>query len=549
MKKHLAQGSSDPTQVDMLIVGAGITGLYQLYRALDAGMTAVLLEAGDGVGGTWFWNRYPEARFDSESYTYAYLFSKELYDEWRWSEHFAAQPEIERYLNHVADKFELRRHIRPGARVTSAVFDEKSGTYIVQASDGKTRIARYLVAATGVLSVPFYPDVPGHKEFAGESYHTGLWPSAPVDFKGKRVAVIGSGSSGVQIVPAIADEVASLTVYQRSANWVTPLNNRPISEEEQQELRANYESIKRTLDTSLSGFLHQSHDRASTDDTQEQRLAFFEKLWNRPGFSKLTTNYSDFFTNRELRKEFSEFIAGKIRTLVKDPATADKLIPKDHIYAEKRPPYATGFYEAFNKPNIKLVSLKEAPIVRLTEKGIETSAGLEEFDIIVWATGFDFARALQRMGIRGRNGVALEEAWKDGPSTFLGLQAAGFPNLFFPGGPHGAAANNPRYNGDQVDFTMELLAHMREHGLHVVEPSQAAEDEWNNMISAMAAYSPFSPEHSYYYGSNVPGKPRKLLLNPAGRGVLFHLMGKSRAAQFATFTMSPCPVAALSEME
>ncbi|SFB01421.1 Predicted flavoprotein CzcO associated with the cation diffusion facilitator CzcD [Collimonas sp. OK607] len=527
-----------PPRVEMLIVGAGITGLYQLYRALEAGLSAVLLEAGDGVGGTWFWNRYPEARFDSESYTYAYLFSKELYDEWRWSEHFAGQPEIERYLNHVADRFDLRRHIRLGTRVTSAVFDEKSGSYTVQGSDGTSYQARYLVAATGVLSVPYYPAVLGREDFTGESYHTGLWPTTPVDFKGKRVAVIGTGSSGGQIIPAIADEVASLTVYQRSPNWCTPLNNRPITEEEQQELRANFEAIKQTLDTSLSGFLHQPYDRASTDDSVEDRQAFYEKLWNSPGFSKMTANYSDFFTNPDLRKEFSDFIAGKIRRIVEDPATADKLIPKSHIYAQKRPPYATGFYEAFNKPNVKLVSLKETPIQKVTAKGIETEDGFQEFDVIVWATGFDFARALQRMGIRGNNGVALEDAWKDGPHTFMGIQAAGFPNLFFPGGPHGAAANNPRYNGDQVDFTMELLAYMREHGQNVVEPSRAAEDEWSNMVSAMAAYSPFSPEHSYYFGSNIPGKPRTFLINPAGRGVLFDVMTKSRSSQFSTFTMS-----------
>ncbi|MHA6845230.1 flavin-containing monooxygenase [Ralstonia syzygii] len=538
MEASVVQDSSTPTRVDMLIVGAGITGLYQLYRALEEGFSAVLLEAGNGVGGTWFWNRYPEARFDSESYTYAYLFSKELYSEWQWSEHFAAQPEIERYLNHVADRFNLRRHIRLDARVTSAVFDEESGTYSVKADDGTTHIARFLVAATGVLSVPFYPAVPGREDFAGESYHTGLWPAAPVDFKGKRVAVIGTGSSGVQIVPAIADEVASLTVYQRSPNWCTPLNNRPITEEEQRELRVNYETIKQTLDTSLSGFLHQPHDRASTDDTFEERQAFYEKLWNAPGFSKMTANYSDFFTNADLRKEFSEFIAGKIRSIVKDSATAERLIPQSHIYAQKRPPYATGFYEAFNKPNVKLVSLKDVPIQKVTANGIETTDGFEEFDIIVWATGFDFARALQRMGIRGRHGVALEDAWKEGPSTFLGLQATGFPNLFFPGGPHGAAANNPRYNGDQIDFTMELLAHMRERGYSVAEPSQAAEDEWSNMINAMASYSPFSPEHSYYFGSNIPGKPRKFLLNPAGRGLLFDVMEKSRQGQFNTFVMS-----------
>jgi cation diffusion facilitator CzcD-associated flavoprotein CzcO len=538
MEKTSLQSTSSPITVDMLIVGAGITGLYQLYRARQAGLKAILLEAGEGVGGTWFWNRYPEARFDSESYTYAYLFSRELYNEWHWSEHFAGQPEVERYLNHVADRFDLRRDIRLGAKVTSAVFDEQSGSYAVSAGDGSRYIARYLVAATGVLSVPFFPSVPGREDFVGDSYHTGLWPSTPVDFKGKRVAIIGTGSSGVQLIPAIAGDVASVTVYQRSPNWCTPLNNAPISQEQQIELRSNFETIKHTLDTAISGFLHEPYAHASTEHSKEERTAFFEKLWNSPGFSKMTSNYSDFFTNRGLREEFSQFIAGKIRAIVKDPNTADKLIPKDHIYAEKRPPYATGFYEAFNNPKVKLVSLEETPILRVTADGIETAEGVEQFDIIVWATGFDFARALQRMGIRGRGGVALEDAWKDGPSTFLGIQAAGFPNLFFPGGPHGAAANNPRYNGDQVDFTMELLAHAGERGFDIIEPTPEAEDEWSNIMNAMAVYSPFSPEHSYYFGANIPGKPRKFLLNPAGRGLLFDVMGKSRQAGFASFSMS-----------
>ncbi|MQB07328.1 NAD(P)/FAD-dependent oxidoreductase [Agrobacterium tumefaciens] len=540
------QTASGPIGVDMLIVGAGITGLYQLYRARQAGFNAIILEAGGGIGGTWYWNRYPEARFDSESYTYAYLFSKELYDEWCWSEHFAGQPEIERYLNHVADRFELRAHIRLNARVSSAVFNETTGAYTVQSEDGATYIARFLVAATGVLSVPFFPSIPGRENFAGQSYHTGLWPAEPVDFKGRRVAVIGTGSSGVQLVPAIAGDVASMTVYQRSPNWCTPLNNRPITEEEQRALRADFETLKKTLDASISGFLHEPSSRSSSEDSKEERFAFFETLWNSPGFSKMTSNYADFFFNRPLREEFSEFLADKIRSIVKDPGTADKLIPKDHIYAEKRPPYATGFYEAFNNSHVKLVAMKESPITRITAKGIETTEGFEEFDVIVWATGFDFARAMQRMGIRGRRGIALEDAWKDGPSTFLGIQAAGFPNLFFPGGPHGAAANNPRYNGDQVDFIMELLTHAEQSGMNIIEPTQAAEDEWNHIMVSAAPYSPFSPELSYYYGSNIPGKPRKLLLNPAGRGVLFDVMNGSRQSGFANFILSSATADAVS---
>src|SRR5580692_4776821 len=279
--------------VDVLVVGAGITGIYQLYRALDAGFSALLVEAGDGVGGTWYWNRYPGARFDSESYTYGYLFSKELFDDWEWREHFAPQEETERYLNHVVDRFDLRRHIRLGARVTSAAYDKGTGTWHVVTAVGPAVTARFVVAATGVLSMPYIPDVPGRESFAGEAHHTGLWPSEPVDFAGKRVAVVGTSSSGVQVVPVIADEVESLTVYQRTPNWCTPLNNRPITPDEQAQLRADFEAMRETLNTSVSGFLHPANDRAAFDDSAEERQAFYEQMWQSAGFSKLTSHYND----------------------------------------------------------------------------------------------------------------------------------------------------------------------------------------------------------------------------------------------------------------
>jgi len=522
----------------VLVVGAGITGIYQLYRAREEGFSVALVEAGDGVGGTWYWNRYPGARFDSESYTYGYLFSRELYDEWEWQEHFAEQPETERYLNHVVDKFDLRRHIRCGARVTSAVFDEPSGTWTVTAGDGTEFRARFLVAATGVLSVPYFPDVPGREDFRGEAYHTGLWPATPVDFAGKHVAVIGTGSSGVQLVPAVADEVASMTVYQRTANWCTPLNNAPITRDEQRRLREDFESLCEVLNTSIAGFLHQPHDRTAFEDSREERLAFFEKLWNSPGFTKLTSNYTDLLENKAANAEWCEFIAEKIRGIVDDPATAEKLIPKDHRFGEKRPPFVTGYFEAFNNPKVSLVDLNDTPIVRVTENGIETDEGVREFDIIVWATGFDFGTgALTRMGIRGRGGLALEKHWADGPATFLGLQTTGFPNFFFPGGPHAAAGNNPRYNGDQVDFIMETLLYVRDQGYDVIEVDPEAEERWTNMIDAAGAVTPFGTI-GQYVGTNIPGKPRRYLLNPAGRPKLFKEMARVRNTGYKAFRFS-----------
>ena len=526
------------SDVDVLIVGGGITGIYQLYRAREAGFSVQLLEAGGGVGGTWFWNRYPGARFDSESYTYAYLFSQDLFEDWEWTEHFAEQPEIERYLNHVVDRFDLRRHIRFEAPVTAAVWDETSGNWLVTTGDGGEIRARFLIAATGVLSVPYIPDVPGHEDFRGEQHHTARWPAAPIDFRGKRVAVIGTSSSGVQVVPTILDDVERVTVYQRTANWCTPLNNTPITAEEQAQLRAGFEDLRETLNTSLSGFAHPVNQRAAFDDSKAARRAFFEEMWNSPGFMKLTSNYTDLLFNEAANDEWCEFIAEKIRSIVRDPETAERLIPKDHRFGAKRPPFVRGYFEAFNDPKVSLVDLRETPIVRLTAAGIETTDGVREFDIIVWATGFDFGTgALNRMGIRGRDGLALTEHWADGPSTFLGLQTRGFPNFFFPGGPHAAAGNNPRYNGDLVDIVTDTLIYTTEHGFGVIEVTAEAEAQWTTMVDKLAAVTTFGTI-GQYVGSNIPGKPRRYLLNTGGRMKLFEVRADVVANDYRAFEMT-----------
>jgi cation diffusion facilitator CzcD-associated flavoprotein CzcO len=536
------QTTSGPAaDVDVLVVGGGITGIYQLYLAREAGFSVQLLEAGHGVGGTWYWNRYPGARFDSESYTYAYLFSRELFEEWEWQEHFAEQPEIERYLNHVVDRFDLRRHMRFGARVTSAVYDDRAALWTVTDDTGTAVRAHHFVAATGVLSIPYFPDVPGREAFEGESYHTGLWPDAPVDFTGKRVAVVGTGSSGVQIIPVIAETAASVTVLQRSPNWCTPLNNAPITADEQAQLRKDFESIRATLSTSPSGFLHVPHDRAAFDDAEEERAAFFEGMWNSRGFSKLTSNYSDVMFDGEANAAWCAFLADKIRGIVEDPETADKLIPKDHRFGEKRPPFVTAYFEAYNQGNVELVDLQATPMVRVCAHGIETTDRQREFDMIVWATGFDFGTgALARMGIRGRGGRALVDHWADGPKTFLGIQTTDFPNFFFPGGPHAAAGNNPRYNGDQVEFVTETLVHLRASGCDAIEVGEAAEEKWTAMVDRWATKAPAFGESSYYFGTNIPGKPRKYLLNSAGRPKLLADIAKVKETDYAAFTLSRC---------
>jgi cation diffusion facilitator CzcD-associated flavoprotein CzcO len=524
---------------DVVVVGAGILGIYQLYRARQAGCEVRLLEQGGGVGGTWYWNRYPGCRFDSESYTYGYLFSADLWQEWDWSEEFAAQPETERYLNYVVDKFDLRRHIRFNATVTDATWDENTASWRTATADGFEIRSRYLVAATGVLSVPQFPDVPGREDFAGEAYHPGRWPRDPVDFTGKRVAVVGTGSSGVQIAPLIADDAEALTVYQRTPSWCTPLNNHPIEAGQQAYLKANFESIRDELAASASGFRHKAHDKKTFDDTKEQRWAFYETIWNSPGFSKLTANYKDMLANEAANAQWCAFLEEKIRGIVKDEATADRLIPGDHLYGGLRPPFVSGYYEMFAKPSVELVSLRETPIVKVTRTGIETSGGLREFDMIIWATGFDFGTgAMRRMGIVGAGGLALNDHWADGPSTYLGIMCHGFPNLFFPGGPHGASGNNPRYGGDQVDFVQNLLDHARARGCRRIEAPAERERAWMAMIERYRPYSSFQ-ERGQYYGGNTPGKPRRFLLNPGGRPKLAEFIRQAADSEYQGFLARP----------
>jgi cation diffusion facilitator CzcD-associated flavoprotein CzcO len=507
----MPQGSAQSGDYEVLIVGGGVTGLYQLYRAREHGWSVRLLEAGSGVGGTWYWNRYPSARTDSEGYSYAYFMSEDLLRTWNWTERFPSQPELEQYYNHFVDRFDLRRDIELDARVISAEYDDASRRWTLRTANGACFTARFLVAASGVLSVPFYPDIPGAADFAGPVHHTAQWPAEGVDLAGKRVALIGTGSSGIQLVPSIIDEVQSLTVYQRTANWAMPLNNAPLTPAEQDQLRADFPALYELLQRTSGGFVHEDAVRKTFDDSDEERRAHYEKIWAGHGMRAMFSTYADVVTDPAANAEFSRFLAEKIRAIVKDPATAEKLIPKDHGFGMKRPPMENGYYEAFNKPNIELVDLRENPMQRITAAGIESADGLREFDVIVYATGFDaFTGALLKMGVRGTGGVSLNEVWAEGPFTYLGVAVPGFPNLLIDSGPHGTFGNIPRSAEVQADFVTGLINHARAEAIDRIEASEQAAEEWTAHVYEAAQYYLLA-DSAWYIGGNIPGKAKRFL--------------------------------------
>ena len=505
-------GAGGPAlDAEVIIIGAGVSGIYQAYLLREAGFEVRLVEAGTNVGGTWYWNRYPGARFDSESYSYGYFFSPELLSEWNWSEHFAGQAETEAYLNFVVDKLGLRDLMQFRTRIVSATFDEPSATWTLTTEGGTQLRSRFVVSATGVLSVPYWPPIPGRERFQGEAYHTGQWPKEPVAFAGKKVAVIGTGASAVQLIPEVAKEVAELVVYQRTPNWNSPLNNGKITEEEQAEIKATYDQIYYSCMNSFAGFVHRSSRKRAFDDSKEERWALYEKLYHQKGFSKLISNYRDTMTNPEANAEFSEFIAEKIRARVNDPVVAEKLIPTDHGFGMRRPPMETLYYEAYNQPNVHLVDLNVTPITTITEAGIETSDGERAFDIIVWATGFDgFTGALTRMNVVGEGGLVLRDQWSHGVVTYLGAMVPGFPNFFMAGGPHLIAGNFPRATEIMVDYINGLLHYARTNGHTFIAPDRQACEAWTDEVHA-AAQIALMAEKSWFRGTNIPGKTHEYL--------------------------------------
>lgn len=497
---------------DIVIIGAGFSGLYMLYRAREVlGLDAVVFEAADGVGGTWYWNRYPGARCDSESFYYSYSFSEELQQEWRWSSRYPAQPEILAYLEHVADRFDLRRDIRFGTRVERAVFDEDGGRWAVRTDRGDEVVASFVVSAVGCLSTANVPDIPGLDEFGGDWYHTGQWPHEGVEFAGKRVGLIGTGSTGIQAAPVIAGEAEHLYVFQRTPNYSVPARNAPMSPERDAEIKSHYSDIRDHARRSFGGFPYDPSSRSALEVSPEERTAVYEDLWSQGGFRFMFGSFYDLLINAEANQTASEFIRTKIREIVHDPEVAELLCPKDHPYGSKRPPIDTDYFATFNRENVTLVDVRSDPIERITPAGLETGAAGYEVDTLVFATGFDaMTGALLGIDIRGRGGATLRDRWAHGPRTYLGLQVAGFPNFFTITGPQSPSvlSNMPVSIEQHVEWISDCIKYLSECGAGTIEATDEAEDAWVQHTAEIADMTMFSKADSWYVGANVPGKTR-----------------------------------------
>ena len=514
---HLAGGLE---QFDAIVIGAGVTGLYQLYCLRQLGLSVRVFEYGSGVGGTWYWNRYPGARFDSESYTYGYSFSEELLQEWDWKELYSGQPENERYLNYVADKFDLRRDIQFNARVASAVYDGEENRWIVETDDGRRAAGRFLITAVGLLSAHYVPDFEGLDSYQGAWCHTGRWPKEGMDLAGKRVGVIGTGATAVQLITEIAKEVGHLTVFQRTANYCAPLRNRPIDDDMQREIRENYPEIFRKCQETAGSFIHEFDQRSALEVSPDERSEQYERLWNEPGFKKWLSNFYDVMLPGEANEDYAEFVRNKIRERVKDPVVAEMLVPKDHMFGSKRLPCESGYYEVYNQDNVLLVDVREAPIQRITPKGLRTSDGKEyDFDVLIFATGYDAVTgSLNRIDIRGLGGQSLKEKFAGGPRTYMGIQSHGFPNLFtINAAPVG---NFVRAAEPLVEWVTDCIRYVRVNEFTRISPTIQAEDDWVNHMKEEGDKLLVSKADSWFVGANIPGKARVLLTAPDSAPVM-----------------------------
>lgn len=476
---------------DAVVIGAGITGIYQTYLLAQAGLNVRGIEAAPDVGGTWYWNRYPGCRLDTESYAYGYFALKGIIPDWSWSERFAGQPEMLRYVNYAADRMDVRKHYAFSTRVTAASYDDSDVIWTITLDDGTALTCRFLISAMGPLSAPRLPDIAGMDSFEGQSFHSSDWPTdehghaTGYDFTGKRVGVIGTGATGVQIIPIAAETADELYVFQRSPNWCTPLGNVPISTEEMEHIRARFPTILEYVKSTDTAFPYHRDPRKGIDVPKEERDAKFEALYDQPGYGIWLSGFRDLLLDKQSNKFLADFVADKIRERVKDPVIAEKLIPKDHPFGGKRVPMETNYYETFNKPSVHLVDIKEAPISEVTPRGIQTQDTSYDLDVIIYATGFDAVTgSLDRIDIRGKNGLRLKDCWADGPTAFLGLQSRGFPNLFTLVGPHNGSTfcNVGVCGGLQAEWVGRMIAYMIDQGYKCSEPLQEAEDAWTEEV-------------------------------------------------------------------
>jgi cation diffusion facilitator CzcD-associated flavoprotein CzcO len=516
------RSGSDP-DFDAIVVGAGFSGLYSLHKLRDdLGLKVAVFEAGGDVGGTWYWNQYPGARCDIESIHYSYSFSHELQQEWEWSEKYASQPEILRYLNHVADRFDLRPDITFNTRVDAAVWDEVAGRWNVTTDAGVTVIASYFISASGNLSVPRDPEFDGIESFGGEVYTTGRWPHKGVDLRGKKVAVIGTGSSGVQVISSIAEEVEHLTVFQRTPVWATPSGNAPSDPERTASIKATYAELRNASRNTPGGVKFEREPLPSAlEVSPEERRRVFEDRWPLGGFHIWATSFSDIMIDKAANDTLSDYIRERIRERIQDPDVAKKLLP-NYPYASRRPAVESTYYDTFNRSNVSLVDVAESPIVSLTPGGLRTTDAEFEFDVVILATGFDaMTGPALRMGIVGRDSMPLLEKWADGPRTYLGLQVNGFPNFFLITGPQSPSVlyNMPLAIEDHVDFIADAITYMRENGLGTIEPTAEAEAGWGEQTNAIAEQTLLPGTDSWWMSANVPGKPRACMLFLAGANV------------------------------
>jgi cyclohexanone monooxygenase len=526
---------------DVVVVGAGFAGMYMLHRLRGLGLSVRVYEQGGDVGGTWYWNRYPGARCDVESMQYSYSFSDDLQQEWDWSERYAPQPEILKYANHVADRFKLRPDIQLNTRVDGAIFDEHANTWSVTTSDGKTVTAKYVVLATGCLSNARVPDIKGLSEFKGKVYHTGHWPHEPVDFKGLRVAVIGTGSSAIQSVPVIAEQASHLTVFQRTANFSIPARNAALTAEEREGFRAKYPEIRRfAREEARNGIYTEMPDRGALDDGDNERRARYESRWAYGGLTFMSV-YNNLALDKAANDTAADFVRGKIAEIVRDPQTAKLLQPNNHPIGSKRICVDTDYFATFNRPNVTLVDIRSNPIEEILPNGVCTRAKDYEVDALVLATGFDaMTGSVAKIDIIGRDGRTLNQKWAEGPKTYLGLMSAGFPNLFIITGPGSPSVlSNMIVSIEQhVDWITDCIGYMRDRGLDIMEANKEAEDNWVAHVNEVAHTTLYPQANSWYMGANIPGKPQIFMPYIGGVGAYRQICNDVAAKGYEGFAMT-----------